>query len=273
MPNPAFHRPPRHPHAWAWLFAASQAGVVAAGVQWGWKAGLAAMLLSHLAMVWAVLWPKSRLLSPVLTRLPASAPVVWLTIDDGPGSDTPAILDLLEAHGAKATFFVVGARAAAQPQLIRDIVRRGHGIGNHSYHHLSAWFWALPPARMRSEIDRTQQVLTDITGAAPRWFRAVVGMANPFVARSLAAHGLARVAWTARGFDALAAEPARVVSRIERGLAPGAIVLLHENAGHGRSVEIIAGLLQRLQQLGYRAVLPEQLGPDTKAAVAEVVAG
>jgi len=261
MPSTLLHRPPRHPHAWAWLFGVSQLAVLALWWGGGWRLGLAAMLLSHLALFWSILWPRSRLLSPVLSRLPTREPHVWLTIDDGPGDDTLAMLDLLDLHAAKATFFVVGARASARPELIGEIARRGHGLGNHSYHHPSAWFWALPPARIREEIARTQQVLAEITGTAPRWFRAVVGMANPFVAPALQAHGLARVAWSARGFDAVAADPVQVVARIERGLAPGAIVLLHEGAAHGRNVETLAALLVRMDALGYRTVLPEELEP------------
>ncbi len=270
MTHTPLHRPPRHPFVGFALFAASQVAVIAIWWSAGWQSGLPALLVTHLPVVWATLWPKSRLLSPVLTRLPTSARVVWLTIDDGPGDDTPAMLDLLDAHGAKATFFVVGERAAARRELIRDIGRRGHGLGNHSFRHPSAWFWALPPARMREEISRTQQLLADITGSSARWFRAVVGMGNAFVAPVLKAQGLARVAWSTRGFDAVASDPAQVVARIERGLKPGAIVLLHEGAGHGRSVEILAALLPRLEELGYRTVLPEeQESPETAPVVAE----
>jgi peptidoglycan/xylan/chitin deacetylase (PgdA/CDA1 family) len=259
MSTSPLHRPPRHPHAWAIAFIVSQVLLVALWWHYGWHVGVAGLLLSHGALVWATLWPQSRCLSPVLTRLPSAERVVWLTIDDGPSDDTVAILDLLDAHAAKATFFVVGERAAARPELAREIVRRGHTLGNHSATHPQAWFWALPPARMRGEIARTQAVLADITGVAPRWFRAVVGMANPFVAPELKRHGLARVAWSARGFDAVAAGPAAVVARIERGLRPGAIVLMHEGARHGRNVETLALLLQRLDALGYGTVLPESL--------------
>lgn len=253
------HRPPRRPHAWAWAFVLSQ--MLVAAIWWwlGWRVGLPALLLSHAPFVWATLVPDSRLLSPVLARLPGNAKAVWLTIDDGPSRDTLAILDLLDAHTARATFFVVGERAAARPQLAREIVHRGHVVGNHSATHPQAWFWALSPRRIDQEIACTQTTLRELTGSAPRWFRAVVGMANPFVAAALKRHGLARVAWSARGYDALASDPASVVARIERSLAPGAIVLLHEGARHGRNVEVLALLLQRLDALGYRSVLPEQI--------------
>lgn len=225
----------------------------------GWRLGLPMLVAVHLLLLWGVFRPSSRLYGPVLSRMPGTpqdARGLWLTIDDGPSAQTPEILDLLDRHQARATFFLVGDRAAARPELVREILRRGHEIGNHSRSHPQAWFWALGPRRMRDEIVGCQQQLQAITGQAPRWFRAVVGHSNPFVAAPLRELGLARVAWSARGFDAVASDPARVLERIERDLSPGAIVLLHEGAPHGRNVEMIATLLQRMDALGYRGVLP-----------------
>lgn len=253
---PAIHQPPRRPHAWAWVLGASQLLVVALWWGLGWRVGLPLLLLSHLVFVWGTLRPRSALFGPVLSRLPTRERVAWLTIDDGPSDDTLAVLDALDARGAKATFFVVASRARARPELVREIVRRGHGLGNHSATHPSAWFWALGPRRMSREIADAHAALRDIAGTSPRWFRAVVGMANPFVAAPLARLGLARVAWSARGYDAVDGDIARVVARIERDLAPGAIVLLHEGAAHGRSVAIVTAFLDRLAARGFRTVLP-----------------
>lgn len=255
------HRPPRHPHAWTWLLFGSQVGVAAIWWWLGWKVGLPVLIATHLLLVWGTLAPQSALFGPVLVRLPASGNQVWLTIDDGPSPETRAVLDLLERYQARATFFLVADRAEARPALAREIVARGHGIGNHSRSHPQAWFWALGPRAMAREIEQTQRILHDITGITPRWFRAVVGMANPFVSAPLKRHGLARVAWSARGFDGVRGETGKVVARITAQLQPGAIVLLHEGAAHGNNLAIIEGVLRAMQQRGYTSVLPEDQSP------------
>jgi peptidoglycan/xylan/chitin deacetylase (PgdA/CDA1 family) len=224
--------------------------------------GLATVVLDHAKYFWGSLWPHSRVLGPVLRRLPTSANEVWLTIDDGPSADTLAILDLLDAHGARATFFLVGEHAEAMPDRVRDIVARGHAIGNHTQQHLSAWFWAIGPRRMREEIGRAQAALTHLSGTPPTWFRAVAGMANPFVAPTLAIHGLRRVSWSARGFDAVDKDTDRVFARLARGIAPGAILLLHE--GGPDSVALMARVLDELDAHGYRTVLPDAAESATR---------
>ncbi|GGK14921.1 polysaccharide deacetylase family protein [Luteimonas terricola] len=252
----AIHITPRRPHAWAWAALLLHAGVALAWWWLGWHWGLGLLVAVHLGFVWGTLHPGSRLFGPVIRRFVATRPEVWLTIDDGPSDDTRVILDLLDAHGAGATFFLVGARAEARPELVREIAARGHGIGNHSHTHPQARFWALGPRAMRREILDCQHTLANITGTAPRWFRAVVGHANPFVHAPLHDAGLSRLAWSARGYDAVEADPARVAARIARDLEPGAIVLLHEGAPHGRSAEIVAAVLAELKRAGYRAVIP-----------------
>lgn len=240
--------------------------VAAAWWQLGWPVGLPLLAALHLLLLWGVLRPSSRMYGPVLTRLRTGARAVWLTIDDGPSDDTAALLDLLDAHGARATFFLVGARAAARPDLVRAIAARGHGIGNHSHTHPQARFWALGPARMWSEVGDCQRALTAITGVAPRWCRAVVGHANPLLHAPLRGHRLARVAWGARGYDAVEADPQVVARRIARDLAPGVIVLLHEGAPHGRSVAAVAEVLALLDAQGYATVVPDAAG-DAQATL------
>jgi peptidoglycan/xylan/chitin deacetylase (PgdA/CDA1 family) len=238
------------------LLALSQ--VVALALWWlvGWPLGLAVLLVSHGAVLWSTFNPRSQLFCPALVRLSGAQPRVWLTIDDGPSDDTRPMLDLLDAHGAKATFFVVGERARARPELVREIVRRGHGLGNHSDSHPQAAFWRLGPVTLEREIAANQRSLAELAGAPPRWFRSVVGHTNPFIAPVLARHGLTRVAWSARGFDGVRCTPDRVLARIVPDLKPGAIVLLHEGAAHGHNVEILRRVLTGLEARGLSATLP-----------------
>jgi peptidoglycan/xylan/chitin deacetylase (PgdA/CDA1 family) len=218
---------------------------------------LAVLLGAGAVLVWGTLWPHSRLFGPVLRRLPVRAPQVWLTFDDGPSDDTADLLAVLDRHGARATFFLVGQRAEARPDLVRAILAGGHGIGNHSDSHPAGGFWALPPARMAAQIGRAQTRLAALTGVAPRWFRAVAGHANPALAPVLARLGLVRVSWTGRGLESVDGNDARVLARLQRAIAPGAILTLHEGLAPGRSGRLLAGLLQALDRAGYRAVLPE----------------
>ncbi len=232
----------------------------------GW-AVLGLMAASHAVLLYATLRPNNRIFGPVTTGFtPAHGNEVWLTVDDGPDSqDTPLLLDLLDTHGARATFFVRGDRARAHPPLVAEILRRGHGLGNHTEHHPQATFWCLGPGQLRREIGGCSATLRALTGQEPRLFRAPVGMVNPFVHAVAAACGLRLVGWSARGFDGVtrhAVDPAAVVRSILSTLQPGGIALLHESrrgpAGEAVNVHAMQFLLAELSARGWRAVLPEE---------------
>lgn len=140
----------------------------------GWSlAALVVLVVLYMLIVVSTLYPHSEWFGPALTRLPTDRREVWLTIDDGPSTDTAAVLDLLDEFHARATLFLVSARASQQPELVAAIRRRGHDIGNHTATHPAARFWNLGPARMQEEIGTAQQVLTSLSGQTPRWFRSV----------------------------------------------------------------------------------------------------
>ncbi len=205
-----------------------------------WPLALGALVACHAAVTAVGMWPRSRLLGPNLLRLPAdqaAAGSVALTLDDGPDPEvTPRVLDLLDRHQAQATFFCVGRKVEAHPGVARDIARRGHQIGNHSYAHSNAFAFN-GPAGMREEIERGQQAIAQVTGRLPTLFRAPAGIRNPFLEPVLCGLGLHLTAWTRRGFDTVTRDPARVVARLTRGLRAGDILLLHD----GRSARDAAG--------------------------------
>jgi peptidoglycan/xylan/chitin deacetylase (PgdA/CDA1 family) len=232
---------------------------------------LGGVALNHVGLTAAGLWPRSRLLGPNFTRLPAAAAAraqFALTLDDGPDPQvTPRVLDLLDQHRARATFFCIATRAQSLPALTREIVARGHDVQNHSHAHRHH-FALLGPRALAREVQRAQQVLADLSGLRPHCFRAPAGLRNPFLDPVLHDQGLHLVSWTRRGFDTVAHDPQRVLQRLTRGMAAGDIVLLHD--GHAQHtpqgqpvvLEVLPRLLAHAATLGLRTTtLRESVPP------------
>jgi len=249
------------------------AGALAAAVPALWPWAFGALLANHAVLSFTGLWPRSTWLGDNLLRLPPASAArreVSLTIDDGPDPEvTPAVLDLLDAHSARATFFCIARHAERHPALCREIERRGHSVQNHSYQHRHD-FSLLGLRGFAREIGQAQDTLAGILGHAPRFFRAPAGLRNPFLDPVLNRLDLQLVSWTRRGFDTVRHEPERVLARLSRSLAAGDILLLHDGnaarASSGRPVvlDVLPGLLQRFEHAGLRAVtLPEAMAPGT----------
>jgi peptidoglycan/xylan/chitin deacetylase (PgdA/CDA1 family) len=218
-------------------------------------AGIAVLALSHFFLLYATLRPNVQWLGPVITHFDSRANEVWLTIDDGPTDDTPAVLDLFARKQVPATFFVKGELARAQPQLIRDMLAHGHTVANHSESHPGGSLWCSPPARIAREIDGCNEALLAATGTRPVWFRAPVGFKNPFFHPLLQKRGMQLIGWSARGFDAVVGDPDKVLARILPDLRPGAIILLHQ--GRSFSIRVLEHVIDELRQRGYSFVIPE----------------
>jgi peptidoglycan/xylan/chitin deacetylase (PgdA/CDA1 family) len=246
-------RPAPAIHVSVFLHAAAVVWLAAHPPAWPWVLGLVAA--NHLALFCAALWPRGRLLGPNLVRLPASAArrrEISLTFDDGPDPEvTPRVLELLDRYQAKASFFCIGENAAAQPELVKEISRRGHSVENHSYHHHRAFaFFGI--SRLRREVDAAQATVASITGRPPVFFRAPAGFRSPFLDLVLAPRGLRYVSWTRRGFDAVSADPRRILRRLTRGLAAGDVLLMHDSAPV--VLAVLPALLEQLSSRGLKAV-------------------
>lgn len=219
-----------------------------------WLAAIGVVALSHALVLWPTLRPNSQWLGPVITRFESTSNEVWLTIDDGPTSDTQPLLEALDARGVKATFFVKGSLATERPDLIRLMLERGHDVANHSQTHPSGSFWCLPPAALAAQIDTCGKALEEITGTRSTLFRAPVGMKNPFVHPILARRGLTLVGWSVRGFDSFGDDVGRVARRIVPRVGAGSIVVMHQ--GRGFSVDCVSRVIDELHARGYRFVIP-----------------
>src|SRR6185369_7223826 len=192
---------------------------------------LALWLAPDVLLAYHVFVPRAQGLVPMQRRFATTRREIWLTIDDGPDpEDTPRILELLAAHGAHATFFVIGERAARHPELIRAIVDAGHEVAHHTHTHPHGTFWCASPARVERELDTALATLR-AAGVRPTRFRPPAGIKNLWLASALRARELACIGWSARGLERRRGDAEAVAVRVTRNLAPGAILLLHEGYG------------------------------------------
>jgi len=244
--------------AWRWMMRLSgNAGIalrlgwviglhvaaVALGFRFGWPFALAGGAVIAAWICRAVLSPYCQWLGPV--ELTTGDSEIFITIDDGPDPhDTPVLLELLDRHQTKALFFMIGEKVREHPELAREVVRRGHEIGNHTMTHPQGSFWCAGPWRTRREIEECQKTIREITGREPRWFRAPVGHRNLFTHPVTNALGLRVMAWNRRGFDAVEKDAGKALARILPDLGGGDIVLLHEATPIAEKV--LGGVLEKV---------------------------
>jgi len=202
------------------LLIAFIAGValLAAGNPWGG----ALVTIVAFTVTFGVVRMQSGIFGPVRTTVEKG---IALTYDDGPDPrSTPALLDLLKSHNVKATFFVIGEKVRAHPELVRRCHDEGHTVANHSHRH-GMWTNLHFGPWMRREIGACQDAVEQATGVPPRHYRPPFGLMNPHVEAAAHSHGLEVVGWTIRSLDTSRADAAeRVLDLLE----PGAIVLLHD---------------------------------------------
>jgi peptidoglycan/xylan/chitin deacetylase (PgdA/CDA1 family) len=214
------------------------------------------------------LWPRSQCLGTNWVTLPATAITnqqIALTIDDGPDPEvTPLVLDILDQHQVKATFFCIGDKVKQYPEICQEVIRRGHSIENHTQSHRHH-FSLLGPNGFTKEIQSAQNTLTSITGQRPQFFRAPAGLRNPFLGPVLNKLHLTLASWTARGFDTRCNNAEKIKSKLTSHLKAGAILLLHDgNAArneHGTPmiVDVLPSLLATAKTQGLHFVTLRQV--------------
>jgi len=213
----------------------------------------AAIGLAAGGCAYAAMWPASQIFGAMLIA-PARPGELALTFDDGPNSAwTPRLLEILANHEVRATFFLLGGRAQAEPALVRQIATAGHLIGNHSWSHPNL---ALASAsRIEAELSRTSQTIEQITGAPVRFFRPPFGARRPETLRVARRLGMVPAMWNAMtsdwenpSADAIASRLIRSIDRLARH-ARAANIVLHDGghqtpaANRGPSIAAVGELI------------------------------
>ncbi len=194
----------------------------------------------------------------VIRRLPAGGRV-HLTFDDGPDPKwTPRFLDTLDAAGARATFFVIGRAAERSAPLLRRIRAAGHAIGNHSYSHRHPW--TMSASRARREVRDGAEVIAQVLGERPSWFRPPHGRLRPAMADAAQDGGQGIVLWSLSAIDwGPLGRAEQIGARLDR-VEAGDIVLMHDGRHrHNHPEETLCVLSSFLGRLNSRGLVPSVL--------------
>ncbi len=193
-------------------------------------------------------------LLPPIARVVTRDRVIALTFDDGPDPRwTPAVLRLLARYHARATFFLIGARATAFRGLVRDELAAGDELGNHTWSHPD--LRQLPPARIEWELQSGARAIERAGAPPPRLFRPPMGWTNEIVDALAEAQGSRTILWTVAVEHFVDHESRPLaVRRLLQLIRPGTIVLAHDGGSVNRSRTIAAlpALLEGLAERGYR---------------------
>jgi peptidoglycan/xylan/chitin deacetylase (PgdA/CDA1 family) len=163
----------------------------------------------------------------------------------------------------RATFFLLGHKVEAHPEIVREIRAAGHTLGIHGFQH-DHLFCLRPSAYAVAQIERTRRAIEHACGVAPTLFRPPIGFASHLTFRGAERAAVRIIAWSVRSLDGLrSAVPARVAARVISHLEDGAIVLLHDASERDdftpASIAALPRILDALRERAYRAVAVDEL--------------
>ncbi len=221
------------------------------------------------AAVWAgfqTRWPTSQVCGRTFIGLQPGSRVMALTYDDGPNDPyTWRLMEVLERHGVKATFFLIGQFVRQKPEIARALVAAGHAIGNHTWDHPNLIYRS--QAEVRRQLEQTRQIILDATGIETKVFRPPFGARRPATLRAIREAGLEPILWNVTCYDWKARSAEEIVAHAERQIRGGDVILLHDGgyrrmgADRTRSVEASDRILTRYKGEGYEFVtIPQMMG-------------
>ncbi|WP_088008243.1 polysaccharide deacetylase family protein [Indiicoccus explosivorum] len=198
--------------------------------------------------------------SQFITKGSTSSKVVALTFDDGSdGTNIGKLLQILSDHNVRATFFLTGSGAMDHPQSIRNIASKGHQLGNHSYSHPD--FTKLTASQIKSELDRTESVIRNLTGRSTKpIFRAPFGAVNSAALRAIGDAGYTHtIQWDIDTVDWRGVSADQIVTKVMSNVKPGSIILMHTGAGASGTPGALPVMISKLKAQGYKFVTVSEM--------------
>ena len=209
--------------------------------------------------------PTSQLYGRTFIGLGPGSRLLALTYDDGPNDPyTWRMLEVLERHRVKATFFLIGQYVQQKPEIARAVVAAGHAIGSHTWSHPNLIFQQV--TELRRQLVQTRQAILDATGVETKIFRPPFGGRRPATLRTVRAFGEQTVMWNVTCYDWKAKSADEIVAHAERQIRGGDVILLHDGShvrmgvDRSRSVEASDRILSRYLGEGFEFVtIPEMM--------------
>lgn len=182
--------------------------------------------------------------------------VIAITFDDGPTEFTPRILDLLENHQAKATFFCIGNKVEQLPEIVKNIDKKGHTVANHSFlHSNSIGFFSTK--RLLEEIINTEKSIFKVISKKTNLYRPPFGVTNPNIARAIKKLNYEVIGWNIRSLDTVIKDEEKLFNRVYSKIKPGSILLLHDTSEV--TIVVLERLLTKLEQENYTFVTVNEM--------------
>lgn len=206
----------------------------------------------------------AHLFPDLLWRMPAVDRTAYLTFDDGPNPTlTRKLMDILDRHDARATFFLIGSKAERQPDLVRALADAGHAVGNHTFSHPDPW--RTPRADLQRELDRTTAELETITSTPVRWMRPPYGHFTRPMRAWCGQQQQQLTMWDLAPADYLERISGADVERhVHAYIRKGSIIVLHDNPrAADATIPALERLLDVLTSEGWKF---EALPSDTSLA-------
>jgi peptidoglycan-N-acetylglucosamine deacetylase len=225
----------------------------------------AAAIVSASVASYQSMAPSGQWYGHTFTHLPRSSKKLALTYDDGPNDPyTLQLMDVLAKHNVHATFFSIGRYAQQKPQIVRDLVKAGHVVGNHTQTHPNLALQS--QTQVRIQLTTCQNILSDVIGTPPKLFRPPYGARRPSVLRIAKEMGLDPVMWSITCYDWKATSPEQIERHVQRQLRGGDVILLHDG-GHvqmgvdrAHSVTATDRMITKYKAEGYEFVtIPEMM--------------
>ncbi len=209
--------------------------------------------------------PTGQWFGHAFTGLGRGSKQLALTYDDGPNDPhTQHLLDVLARHNVRATFFLIGRYVQQRPEIVRELVKAGHVVGNHTFTHPLLIFKSA--REVRSQLESCNRALTDAVGEHSNLFRPPFGGRRPAVLRMARGMGFEPIMWNVTGYDWNATSAEQIERKVTRQVRGGDVVLLHDGGhrdfGADRSYTVTATdrLISRYKSEGYEFVtIPEMM--------------